>query len=385
MKKCKICVYAIAKNESKFVQRFYDSVKEADEICILDTGSEDDTVKLLRKLGVNVYEEKIIPWRFDVARNRSLDLVSDDIDICVCLDLDEVLLPGWREEIEKVWEPNVTKIIYNYNWLLDKDDKPLVNFYYEKIHSRHGYKWIYPVHEVLTYVGEGNEIKKIVPSITVNHYPDMKKSRSSYLPLLELSVKESPLDDRNMHYLGREYMYYGKWDQAIDTLIKHLNLKSATWKDERAASMRFISRCYIALRRYDEARMWLDKAIREAQNFLIKNGYAVKYTKTSSTRLENDLILNEKETKRKTEEALKIKESLEKLNLKFPVKTGVQDKVFGSISSKQIETELTKKGFKIDKKNIEIVNPISSLGYHNIVINLFKNVSANIKIEVVKK
>lgn len=122
-----------------------------------------------------------------------------------------------------------------------------------------------------------------------------------------------------------------------------------------------------------------------AQNFLIKNGYAVKYTKTSSTRLENDLILNEKETKRKTEEALKIKESLEKLNLKFPVKTGVQDKVFGSISSKQIETELTKKDFKIDKKNIEIVNPISSLGYHNIVINLFKNVSANIKIEVVKK
>lgn len=122
-----------------------------------------------------------------------------------------------------------------------------------------------------------------------------------------------------------------------------------------------------------------------AQNFLIKNRYAVKYTKTSSTRLENDLILNEKETKRKTEEALKIKESLEKLNLKFPVKTGVQDKVFGSISSKQIETELTKKGFKIDKKNIEIVNPISSLGYHNIVINLFKNVSANIKIEVVKK
>lgn len=122
-----------------------------------------------------------------------------------------------------------------------------------------------------------------------------------------------------------------------------------------------------------------------AQNFLIKNGYAVKYTKTSSTRLENDLILNEQENKRKTEEALKIKESLEKLNLKFPVKTGAQDKVFGSISSKQIETELTKKGFKIDKKNIEIVNPISSLGYHNVVINLFKNVSANIKIEVVKK
>ena len=66
-----------------------------------------------------------------------------------------------------------------------------------------------------------------------------------------------------MHYLGREYMFHGKYNEAIDTLIKHLNLKSATWKDERCASMRFIARCYKYLKRYDEAKMWLDKAINE--------------------------------------------------------------------------------------------------------------------------
>jgi hypothetical protein len=81
---------------------------------------------------------------------------------------------------------------------------------------------------------------------------------------LELSVKENPYNDRNMHYLGREYMYYGKYNEAIDTLIKHLHLESATWKDERCASMRFIARSYKNLKRYDEARMWLDKAILEA-------------------------------------------------------------------------------------------------------------------------
>ena len=59
-------------------------------------------------------------------------------------------------------------------------------------------------------------------------------------------------------------MYYGKWNEAIDTLIKHLHLKSATWKDERCASMRFISRCYRNLNRFDEAQMWLEKAIKEA-------------------------------------------------------------------------------------------------------------------------
>ena len=59
-------------------------------------------------------------------------------------------------------------------------------------------------------------------------------------------------------------MYHEKWNEAIDTLIKHLSLKKATWKDERCASMRFIARCYEKLKRYDEAKMWLDKAILES-------------------------------------------------------------------------------------------------------------------------
>ena len=59
-------------------------------------------------------------------------------------------------------------------------------------------------------------------------------------------------------------MYYGRWNDCIDTLIKHLQLNSATWKDERCASMRFIARSYKNLKRYEEAKMWLDKAILEA-------------------------------------------------------------------------------------------------------------------------
>ena len=109
-----------------------------------------------------------------------------------------------------------------------------------------------------------NETFVTIDDITLNHYPDTNKSRKSYLKLLEISVRENPLDDRNMHYLGREYMYYGKWNECIDTLIKHLNMKSATWKDERCASMRFIARSYKNLGRIEESRMWLDKAISEA-------------------------------------------------------------------------------------------------------------------------
>ena len=264
MNKYKVCVYAICKDEEKFVDRWYESMKEADSIYVLDTGSKDKTVKKKKKLGVYVKKEIINPWRFDVARNKSLELLPNDIDICVCTDLDEVFIPGWREKLENIWDNNTDRLMYNYNWSLDKNNNPLVNFYIEKIHTRNNYKWTHPVHEVLTYTGKDNEKKKVTDEITLNHYPDNNKSRSSYLPLLELSVKEDDNDDRNMHYLGREYMFYHRWNDCIDTLIKHLNLKSATWKDERCASMRFIARSYKNLGRFDEAKMWYDKAILEA-------------------------------------------------------------------------------------------------------------------------
>lgn len=264
MNKYKICVYAIAKNEEQFVDRWYNSVKDADKIIVLDTGSTDNTVEKLKSHNVEVYTKIISPWRFDTARNESLNLVPADTDICICIDIDEILVEGWREKLESIWDNDTTRLRYNYNWSLDSQDNPKVNFYIDKIHSRKGYKWTHPVHEVLTYIGDKEEHFKITDDITVNHYPDNNKSRSNYLPLLELSVKENPEDDRNMHYLGREYMYYGKWNDAIDTLIKHLSLKSATWKDERCASMRFIARCYKNLHRYEEAKMWINKAIEEA-------------------------------------------------------------------------------------------------------------------------
>ena len=263
MKKYKVIVYAICKNEEKFVDRWVDSMNEADEIYVLDTGSTDDSVNKLKSRGVHVVTKDIKPWRFDVARNMSLELVPTDADICVCTDLDEVFTPGWRNSLENIWQNDTDRIAYNYNWSLDENNVPIVNFYIEKIHTRKNYKWTHPVHEVLTYLKDKNESKITTDEITLNHYPDTSKSRSSYLPLLELSVQEDSQDDRNMHYLGREYMYHEMWDKSIDTLIKHLSLPSALWKDERSASMRFIARCYQKLNRYEEAKMWLKKAIEE--------------------------------------------------------------------------------------------------------------------------
>ena len=265
MSKLKVYVYAICKNESKFVKDYIASMSEADGIYVLDTGSQDDTVKLLKKYkNVHVKEEKIEPFRFDVARNKSLEMVPKDADICVCTDFDEVFQKGWRKKLEEVRvKENPTRVEYLYNWSFNEYGKPATTFYMSKIHKRDAYIWHHPVHEVLKCLIP-NEKSVIAEGIVLNHHQDFKKPRTSYLSLLELSVKEEPEDDRNMHYLGREYMYYQKWNEAIDTLIRHLNLKSSTWKDERAASMRFIARSYMGLKRPLEAKMWYLQAIKEA-------------------------------------------------------------------------------------------------------------------------
>src|SRR5574344_574483 len=247
----KICVYAISKNEEKFCHRWFNSMKEADEIYVLDTGSTDNTVDLLTKLGVHVKKEIIKPWRFDEARNKSLEMVPLDTDICVCTDLDEIFDHGWRKILEDNFKDN-TRCLYNYIWSFDKYGNPAVNFYHEKIHIRNGYIWVNPVHEVLMS-SLPKEKRIIIDDITLRHYPDAKKSRSSYLPLLKLAVKENPHNDRNRHYLGREYMYYGKYYKAIKELKYHLKMKEAVWDAERCASARFICRCYKYLKDYKMA------------------------------------------------------------------------------------------------------------------------------------
>ena len=260
----KVYVYAICKNESKFVKRWMDSMCEADAVYVLDTGSEDDTVHLLREAGAVVEAQVFDPWRFDAARNRSLEMVPDDADVCVCTDLDEYFHPGWRALLEAAWKPDTVRAAYRYTWNFNPDGSEGFVFWLNNMHTRHGWRWTHPVHEVLERT-DGRPVEQIyIEGIQLDHRADDTKPRSQYLPLLEMSVAESPDDDRNMHYLGREYYFYRRWEDAIRTLEHHLKMPNAVWADERSASMRYIARCQNALGRKDEARKWLWRAIGEA-------------------------------------------------------------------------------------------------------------------------
>lgn len=118
--------------------------------------------------------------------------------------------------------------------------------------------------------------------------------------------------------------------------------------------------------------------------FLISKKEAVAYTSTSMNVLKKEIDKRCEEEKEFINECNKIKNKLQNIKIEFRVKTGLNDKVFGSISTKQISEELNKLGYDIDKKKITINNEINSLGTHKVKINLHKEVTFEIDI-ILKK
>jgi len=232
----------------EFIQRWADSSKDADYRILVDTGSSGEQVTYARHLGVDVYEIRVTPWRFDVARNAALALVPD-CDTVVNLDVDEVLEPGWRDSLEAAGP--APRHSYHYQW------SPDVSFLGDKIHSRYGWVWKHPCHETL-YPADSHRSDRVQPtSLAITHLPDDTKSRESYLPLLALAVKESPDDDRMAHYYARELFFRGQWDLARREFMRHLSMPAARWPAERAQSYRYIAKMD------DYPEKWLLKAAAE--------------------------------------------------------------------------------------------------------------------------
>lgn len=257
----KIAVYAICNGEKDFVGRFCGSAREADHIIIGNTGCTDRADEEAKMCGATVHDIYIRPWRFDLARNAVLALVPPDVDVCISLDIDEVLMPGWRQEIERVWVPGVTtNLWYKFDWGHG------ITFPYHKIHSRFGYHWHHPCHEDLRIDARIKEVRAETSMVLVKHLPDPEKSRGSYMELLEVAVAEDDRDPTHFFYYARELKFYRRYSEAIPALHKYLGMNGANNQNERCYAMRLLGECYAEIKDYVGAEMWLKKAADEASH-----------------------------------------------------------------------------------------------------------------------
>jgi len=261
----KIAVYTIALNEEKHVKRWFESAKEADLILIADTGSTDKTKFLAKSLGIEVHSVNVNPWRFDVARNASLALIPDDFDMCIQLDMDEVLSPGWRDTLEEAFLKGNLWPKYKEITARNPDGSIKSSYDHFRIHPRRGFIWKYPIHEIVVPFDGSIHSRELI-SLEVEHLQDHTKSRNSYLHLLELAVNEDPNDWRMNHYLNREYFYNRNWTKVISSAYRCEEI-SGGWDVERSSTYIYASEASHHLGFKPLAKYWAEKATQAAPEF----------------------------------------------------------------------------------------------------------------------
>jgi len=245
-----VAVYTPVLNEAKQIERWAESAKDADLLLMVDTGSDDSTVEVAKACGIEISRAWIEPFRFDDARNVAMYSIPRHIDICLQLDADEVLLEGWREELDEV-NPEHNRWSY---WLTNNQNSWGRVRRMNCVRMGKGFRWEHPIHEVI----KGDQPNAHLDTLVMEHQPDKSKSRRYVLGMLEYWSAEYPDDARSLFYLGREYTYRSDWKRARIALWQYLNHRNATWGPERGEALMHIAKMD------DNPERWLWQAISEA-------------------------------------------------------------------------------------------------------------------------
>ena len=269
----KVAIYTIAKNESKFVEKFIKSCKGADYVIVgVDASTTDDTLYKLRENGANAFEINISPWRFDYARNRVLDAIPNDINVCISLDLDEILSDGWRQALEEEWDDEVTMIQYQYVYLWADSEQTIPSLTSPgfKIHKRHSYRWQHAIHENLKFIGENEKIK-FTNKLGIKHYPDLSKPRK-YNTIIDDAVAANPTDWWMRHIKARECFNHQRFEECLEDAKETLKITQAYFdlgmSQVRSEMCRLIARSLYSLKKANpgELQLWMMRALSEHPN-----------------------------------------------------------------------------------------------------------------------
>lgn len=122
-----------------------------------------------------------------------------------------------------------------------------------------------------------------------------------------------------------------------------------------------------------------------ARNYLIPKGIAYVATKVNKKRLENELQMQNWRKEKEKRAAEELAKKLETVSCTIPVQVGEEDKLFGSVTSQNIADALASLGYEVDKRKIQLEEPIKSLGIYSVPIKLHTDVTATVKVWVVKE
>jgi large subunit ribosomal protein L9 len=121
------------------------------------------------------------------------------------------------------------------------------------------------------------------------------------------------------------------------------------------------------------------------RNYLIPRELAVEATKTSMEMLEKRKEKEAQKSQQAQQEANELKAKIETANVKIVVKAGEGGRLFGSVTNKDINSELSSQGINIDRRKIELSDPIREIGEYNVPVRVYKETIASLSVKVVSE
>jgi len=239
----KLSTVLIIKNEEACLEKCLESIKDADEIIIVDTGSTDSTLEIAKRYTDKIYH---FPWTNDFSEARNFAKSKCTSDWILSIDADHQLLTPISEVKEEIKKTNKR--------VLNIKSKSGNNWHYRAVLWKNDpdIKWVGKVHENLNIIGEENTNIERNCDYSINHKIDPKRNLN-----ILLTMEMTP---RNLFYIAKEYLDLKEYEKAIEYFDKYLPI--ATWLDEKAEAYFYKAKSLWLLSRGSEARESCFEAIK---------------------------------------------------------------------------------------------------------------------------
>ena len=241
----KISACLIVKNEKDHIRDVLSSLAGVDEIVVVDTGSQDNTVDLARTFTDKVFID--YEWNDDFAEARNHALSKCTGDWVLSIDGDEVLEPGGIEKIRKIIE-NATPDQWHFSVEMTAKNTGQKHNLPRIFRNDGSVRWQGAAHETLSPVQANRTNVVITYGSSTAHALDPDRM----LRILAKVVNSPEATPRDLYYYAREFWYRRDYINAQRLWEEYVSI--ATWPPEKADALLYIARCQFFLQQGDKAR-----------------------------------------------------------------------------------------------------------------------------------